>query len=540
MAPAVTPAGVRDGDPAALAGLCAARGPSVVAYCRHVAGDAAAGVAAADAFGRFRATVVTTEDLRELNPEALLIAATRSAAAGHAEPPAGGACAEVPALLAARANRTIMLGDLERLEAHLQSCPACRAPVERFEAAERAYRDPPEPAMDPLVVAQIIAAMAAAAPMPAVTPVTARNGHAREEAPTPPAVTAAAAPESEVDVPTSELGAVDAVPAPPDAAPPEPQPVPAPEPQAVSLPEPPPAPEAPAPPPQPQEAATPEPPPEPAPQPAAPEDPPTVQAPLPAPPATNSRISRRPPRKRQKNSAAGAVGLHRPENEPEQPPPREHRTLRRARSGAAVPAAMGAHLPRVRRPPRESPTAPRLTRARSRRGGRSRRLPVLLPVAVVFAALLVALFVSGVFGGSDPASSPRVDMPAETPPAETAPADVVVVPGADGASADEIEEAKARERERERARRRRQAAATAPERGAVSRPQGAAADPAPVVAPPPPPPAQTPQRRDDGDSGRSREIDPGTGATGSEQIPPPEDTSTVPDLAPPPESATAP
>ncbi|HWI08075.1 MAG TPA: hypothetical protein VNT54_11230, partial [Solirubrobacteraceae bacterium] len=83
MAPAVTPAGVRDGDPAALAGLCAARGPSVVAYCRHVAGEAGAGAAAADAFGRFRASVVTSEDLGALNPEALLLAATRSAAATH-------------------------------------------------------------------------------------------------------------------------------------------------------------------------------------------------------------------------------------------------------------------------------------------------------------------------------------------------------------------------------------------------------------------------------------------------------------------------
>lgn len=537
MAPAVTPAGVRDGDPAALAGLCAARGPSVLAYCRHVAGDAAAGAAAADAFGRFRAAVVTTGDLRELDPEALLIAATRSAAASHAERSADRACAEIPALLAARANRTFALGDVERLEAHLETCPACRAPVERFEAAERAYRDPPGPAMDPLVVAQIIVAMAAAAPMHAATrPAPARNGHSHDTSPPEPPVAAATAPESPVDEPTTELRALDAgLAGPPAAAPPAPEPAAAPEPQAVA-PEPEPVAPDPGPPAVPVARA-----PEPAPPPAEPD----ARQPVPQPLATNSRIGRRPARKGRARSVGGAFGLSarseklapppRPD-EPEQAPARKPRTRRRLRSGAAGPAAMGAPLPRARRPAPKPATAPRLTRARGRAGGRSRRrhrLPVLLPVAVVFAALLVALFVSGVVGGSDPASSPRVDMPAQTPPAETTPADVVVVPGAD-----EVEEAKSRERER--ARRRRQAAATETRRDSTSRPEAAATAPAPVVAPPLPPPPAQPQRSDDGDRTRSREIEPGNGATGSEQIPPPEDTSTVPDLAPPPESATAP
>ena len=81
MPAAITPSGVRNGDPAALAGLCAVRGPSVLAYCRHVAGDNRAADAAADAFARFRAAVVETGDPSDLNPEALLINATRAAAA---------------------------------------------------------------------------------------------------------------------------------------------------------------------------------------------------------------------------------------------------------------------------------------------------------------------------------------------------------------------------------------------------------------------------------------------------------------------------
>ncbi|HWC26509.1 MAG TPA: hypothetical protein VG474_07995, partial [Solirubrobacteraceae bacterium] len=170
MAAPVTAAGVRDGEPAALAALCAVRGPSVLAYCRQVAGRAGAAAAAAEAFARFRAAVVATEDLAQLDPEPLLLSATRRAAAGRAGGGAQGVCAQVPALLAARADKTISIGDLERLEQHLERCWACRAPVARFKAAERAYREPPEPAVDPAVAAQIIAALAAAAPAPATEP----------------------------------------------------------------------------------------------------------------------------------------------------------------------------------------------------------------------------------------------------------------------------------------------------------------------------------------------------------------------------------
>jgi len=108
----VTPAGVRDGDPGALAGLCEVRGPAVLAYCEVVAGRGAAGAATADAFGSFRGGVVATDDLGSLNPEALLISATRHAAAryaGAALPSRAGAslrCSRHARIAASRSPRT--------------------------------------------------------------------------------------------------------------------------------------------------------------------------------------------------------------------------------------------------------------------------------------------------------------------------------------------------------------------------------------------------------------------------------------------------
>ncbi|MDX6718042.1 MAG: hypothetical protein QOJ63_296 [Solirubrobacteraceae bacterium] len=168
----MTPTGVRDGDPAALAGLCDRRGAAVIAYCEVVAGRAAATVAAAEAFGSFRETVVAAGDLGDVNPEALLIGATRHAAARHVElavrlarGDAPMPCVRVPALLAARADRSITLVDHDWLDEHLASCWTCRAPVARFEAADRAYRDPPVGTLEPDVAAMIVAAMSAAAPV---------------------------------------------------------------------------------------------------------------------------------------------------------------------------------------------------------------------------------------------------------------------------------------------------------------------------------------------------------------------------------------
>ena len=105
---------------------------------------------------------------------------------------APGHCAAVPRLLAERADKTLPDADLARLEAHLAECWACRAPVARFKAAERAYLDPPEPKLDPAVAEQILAALVAAVPPPP------------EPEPEPPVLQAAngAAPQRPRPIPT--------------------------------------------------------------------------------------------------------------------------------------------------------------------------------------------------------------------------------------------------------------------------------------------------------------------------------------------------
>lgn len=166
----MTPVGVRDGDPDALAGLCDRRGPAVLAYCQVVAGREQAVAAAAEAFARFRAGVAAAGDLTSVNPEAMLISATRHSAARHCANAAPHPCAQVPALLAARADRSITLADHDWLEQHLPGCWTCRAPAARFEAADRAYIDPPATPLAPEASAAMVAAMTAAAPVRGADP----------------------------------------------------------------------------------------------------------------------------------------------------------------------------------------------------------------------------------------------------------------------------------------------------------------------------------------------------------------------------------
>jgi hypothetical protein len=488
----VTPAGVRDGDPAALIGLCAVRGPSVVAYCRHVAGDAEAADAAAEAFAHFRRAVVDTPQLTDLDPEALLISATRTAAARHgarAGDGVAGVCAEVPGLLAARADKSISVGDLARLDEHLERCWACRAPVARFKAAERAYRDPSEPAIDDEIAAQIFVALATAAPSPAVAapaaPPEATAGDNGQPMPAP-ADTDAPAALVALDQPTTEFQTPDVL---------DPDPVAA-EVAIADVPE-------------------------------SPRRPGVVGALL-------GSFGR----------GQGRSSLTLPprvdEPEPESELVLEGKPARgRGRERAAAGAAIGAPLPRARREPQPQPASG------GDRGDRpARRLPLVLPIVLVIIAIVIALFVSGVFGGSDPASSPRVAVPSDTP-ADGRPADVVVVPGAADATGDAVETAKARDRRRARelAERRRQAAADRETVKTTPAPAAGATAPPPAVTPPPPSNPSAAANKGAATtkkSGSGRKIDAGSGATGAEQIPPPADSSTVPDLAPPPEPATTP
>jgi hypothetical protein len=477
----VTPSGVREGDPAALAALCAVRGPSVLAYCRQVAGEAEAGLAAAEAFARFRVAVVAAGDTSTLNPEALLISATRTSAAAHARTTAMGHCAAVPSLLAARAEKTIGEADLQRLEAHLAQCWACRAPVARFKAAERAYRDPPEKTIEPALAAQIVDALIAAVPPP------------------PPPEPAAASPNG-----ASPLAA-EAPPADPHAT------------QSFTI----------------EQAAE---------HFAAPDP---LDADVEAGAAAETDVAadaapRRPrrPRRRSRNAGVGALlSRLRPlrpgsgARGPRQPP---------LPGGRAEPVAAAAAEPRedvAAPPPLLDPGVLRERRERSRSG---LRLAVVLPIVLVLLALLGALYIAGVFGGKEPASSPAgVTAPAAAAGDTTGP-ELVAVPGAKDASADAVESAKARERARERGE-----AGTAKrstERSAATRQARtpAAGPPPPAAASPPTAPAvsantpvtRPPPARDPAPSAETQ-IDAGSGATGAEQIPPAADATNVPDLAPP-------
>jgi DNA-directed RNA polymerase specialized sigma24 family protein len=150
----VTPEGVRAGDRAALQALVERRGPAVVAFCTQVCGPHGADRAAAEAFARFRAAVRDAAELSGLDPEALLRAATRHAAASMARQPSGPpphgrlrsratqTCEHVPTMLAARANGALGRADLDRLGRHLDRCERCDALAEIFRRAELAYQDP--------------------------------------------------------------------------------------------------------------------------------------------------------------------------------------------------------------------------------------------------------------------------------------------------------------------------------------------------------------------------------------------------------------
>lgn len=184
---AVTPVGIRDGEPAALAALVERRANAVLAFCETVLGPREAERAAAEAFARFRAAVATTEDPRALDPETLLLGATRHAAAALTPAPTpdpGGSglrrllprgrggtletCSHIPGLLAARAEGALGDADSERLARHLERHAPCRALAERAARAEKAYAAPPERTVPIGALTEILLALAAAAPVLAV------------------------------------------------------------------------------------------------------------------------------------------------------------------------------------------------------------------------------------------------------------------------------------------------------------------------------------------------------------------------------------
>jgi hypothetical protein len=183
QAGAVTPQGVREGDAAALAALCERRGRAVLAYAREVCAPADAPGAAAEALARFRAAVWLSGDAAGLDPERLLLGATRHAAAACARRPTevGTArrimrrdhtevCTQIPSLVVARAEGLLGAADQDRLARHLDRCSSCRETEAAFRRAERAYGSTAHIDLDGATIAQFLAALAEAAPVAVVPP----------------------------------------------------------------------------------------------------------------------------------------------------------------------------------------------------------------------------------------------------------------------------------------------------------------------------------------------------------------------------------
>jgi hypothetical protein len=178
---AITPSAIRDGDSVALRALTDRRGAAVLAYCERLCSGDEALAATAEAFGLFRAAVMASARPNGINPDRLLLAATRRAAARRAWPSAGlrdqaltspaSPCEHAPHLLAARAEGRLLPALEQRLARHLRACPACRQTEQRLAAAESAYLSA-EPTAPTAAAAQAIhrSLINAAPPSPATAP----------------------------------------------------------------------------------------------------------------------------------------------------------------------------------------------------------------------------------------------------------------------------------------------------------------------------------------------------------------------------------
>ncbi|MGI8803966.1 MAG: zf-HC2 domain-containing protein [Solirubrobacteraceae bacterium] len=206
-----------DGEPASLAALCDLRGPAVIAYCEAVCGREPSVEAAAAAFAGFRSTAVHATRPLALNPDALLLAKAREAAAERAEDPSGGfprpddpLCPQVPRLLAGAAEETLSPAERHHLRHHLARCVACRGAQNAQRQAERDYLYPPVRFLDPIARQAIIAALRHAAPVAGAD--GARNGPVR--------IAAAPAADTPPEVPVQRANAAAAMRPPGAAAPP--------------------------------------------------------------------------------------------------------------------------------------------------------------------------------------------------------------------------------------------------------------------------------------------------------------------------------
>jgi hypothetical protein len=588
---AVTPAGIRDGDPAALAALVERRANAVLAYCEAVCPPAVAERAAAEAFARFRAAVAAAEDPRSLDPETLLRGATRHAAASMTVTPAqtpivGGfrgklaagrptaseTCALIPDLLAARADGALGSADQERLARHLERHAACRALEVAVERAEATYASPLPRTVPISALSEIMLALAAAAPITAPPVADFEFADVRvAEAQAPPEVVALqpepdaaeSPPETprEVDGPDAEAREPETLlpeaegPEPDgrrleeEAYPPEPEPEPEaearrldaeahhPEPRlAVHPPEP--------------EAYEPQPDPPTAYQPSTRANPVVLQTPEAYHPAAHPSAREPGPEPYQERSPAQdqprapEAGAYGPQVVPEQQPydPSPEAGARVAGHTLAFPAASmtgevapspgGVPLPRPpRRPLHLATTA-------GRHGVVYR---YVLPGAAVAAALVVAMGVAGVFASDDTAPAAArpagIDAPAAPPtgaPPVTPRTDVEAEERAAMAAQRRTRRARAAASARDRARRAAPAATVPTPSTQTEPPAVVIPEPGPQPTPKPPPTprksASTVEAKPPADSSSAPP------ATGTEPAPPPTPPAApgVPEGTPPP------
>jgi len=168
---AVTAAAILQGDRSVLAALCEWRGGSVFEYCQHVSDQQLPEQACTEAFARFRRDIAEAPDAAALDLDAMLLRATRTAAARRAlaveapRPPGEAArCAAAPQAIAARENGDISPRGRRRLASHLGDCTVCSEAEARALAAERAYREPSSRPLPPALTAAILTALGETVP----------------------------------------------------------------------------------------------------------------------------------------------------------------------------------------------------------------------------------------------------------------------------------------------------------------------------------------------------------------------------------------
>lgn len=164
-----------DGEPDALAALCARHGIPVLAYCEHVAAPRKAALAAVDAFAQLRASIFAAADpASEIDVEALLLTTTRRAASAHGVSTTSlratsvFQCAGREPDLVAQLERRLEPAERQELEEHVSGCEECARAAGRLEAGRRAFDSPPRAPLPAHVAELLVAALAGAAPLTAL------------------------------------------------------------------------------------------------------------------------------------------------------------------------------------------------------------------------------------------------------------------------------------------------------------------------------------------------------------------------------------